>query len=465
VVPPDGTTTIRIAALNHGDGVDVVIRSSDTGFQADHFRATLRHDGTRPFAADMAVTGAGLGRVPLDPATDLYGGVFFQGKRFQRVQGYRRLAAKSCVVEISAGSGDEWFGSYLSRVLLLGDPGARDAFMHGIQCCVPNATLLPAGVERIYPADPAALAGQVILHAAERTRDGDTYTYDLDVCAEDGRILERWEGLRLQAVRKTDGRGPWIPALLGPFLERQAAELTGTEVRCAVEPDPPSGAAGRDARRRQTKVALGRMLDGPVVITHRGNGKPQLTCRDTAISASHAAGLTLAVAQAAAGGGQVGCDVELVAAERSAADWQGLLTADQSALAGLIAAERGDPPAVAATRVWSAVESLRKAGRTLTGAITLAPSAGTAGTAGWVLLQAGPAKIATFVTSVLDQPAQLVFTILTEEDGNGTVLRIPSRGELRGDQPRRQRLLRQLHALAGTMPRDVPAGARAVRPR
>ena len=90
-----------------------------------------------------------------------------------------------------------------------------------------------------------------------------TLPADLDVCTEDGRILERWEGLRLQAVRKTDGRGPWTPALLGPFLERQAAELTGSEVRCAVEPDPPSGADGRDARRRQTKVAVGRMLDRP----------------------------------------------------------------------------------------------------------------------------------------------------------------------------------------------------------
>ncbi|HLJ99664.1 MAG TPA: SDR family NAD(P)-dependent oxidoreductase, partial [Streptosporangiaceae bacterium] len=448
VVPPDGTTTIRIATLNRGDGLDIAIRSSDTGFQADHFRATLRHGVTRPFAAKRQVTPS-TSRVPLDAAADLYGGVFFQGKRFQRVLGYRRLAATSCVVEISAGSGDEWFGSYFSRALVLGDPGARDAFMHGIQCCVPNATLLPAGVERIYPARPGELTGQVILYAAERHRDGDTYTYDLDVCAEDGRILERWEGLRLQAVRKTDGRGPWIPALLGPFLERQAAELTGStvlagkELRCVVEPDPPSGTGGRDFRRKQTKVAMERMFGRPTVITHRGDGKPQVADEDIAVSSSHGAGLTLAVA----GSGRVGCDVEPVT-ERTPEDWQGLLTADQSALADLIQRERADAPAAAATRVWSAVECLRKAGRTLTGPITLAQG----GPDGWVLLQSGAAKIATFITSVLDQPDPVVFTILTEEDGNGTVLRVPPRGELRGDQSRRQRLLRQLHALAGTMP-------------
>jgi enediyne polyketide synthase len=456
VVPPDGTVTIRIAALNRGDGVDVAIRSSDTGFQSDHFRATLRHSGTRPFDADRPVPAVHTSRVPLDAAADLYGGVFFQGKRFQRVLGYRRLAATSCVVDISAGSGDEWFGSYFSRAMVLGDPGARDAFMHGIQCCVPNATLLPAGVERIYPAHPDELTGQVILRAAERNRDGDTYTYDLDVCTEDGRILERWEGLRLQAVRKTDGRGPWIPALLGPFLERQAAELTQSAVRCVVEPDPPSGADGRDARRRQTKVAVGRMLDRPTVITHRGDGKPQIADEGITISASHGAGVTLAVA----GGECVGCDVERIE-ERTAEDWQALLTAEQFALAELIRRERGQEPAAAATRVWSAVECLRKAGRTLTGPITLAAG----GQAGWVLLQSGAAKIATFVTSVLDQPDPVVFTILTEEDGNGTVLRAPARCELRRDEPRRQCVLRQLRALAGTMSRDVPARARAHRAR
>ena len=443
VVPPDGTTAIRIAALNRGDSVDVALRSSDTGFQADHFRATLRHTGIRPFDAIRPVVEAGPSPVPLDAATDLYGGVFFQGKRFQRVLGYRRLAAKSCVVEISAGSGDEWFGSYFSRTLILGDPGARDAFMHGIQCCVPNATLLPAGVERIYPAHPDELTGQVILYAAERNRDGDTYTYDLDVCAEDGRILERWEGLRLQAVRKTDGSGPWIPSLLGPYLERQAAELTGSDVRCAIEPDPPSGANGRDARRRQTKVAVGRLLGRPARITHRGDGKPELTDEGVAISASHGAGLTLAVA----GSGRVGCDVEPVV-ERTDQDWRGLLTPEQSALAELIQRERGEDQAAAATRMWSAVECLRKAGRTLSGPITLALG----GPAGWVLLQSGAAKIATFVTSVLDRPDAVVFTILTEEDGNGTVLRVQARGGLRGDEPRRQRVLRQLRAVAGTMP-------------
>src|SRR5712664_3247755 len=49
VVPVDGSATVRVVALNRGDRVDVAIRSSDTNFQADHFRAVLRYDAHRPF--------------------------------------------------------------------------------------------------------------------------------------------------------------------------------------------------------------------------------------------------------------------------------------------------------------------------------------------------------------------------------------------------------------------------------
>jgi enediyne polyketide synthase len=404
VVPVDGSTVVRIVALNHGDRIEVAIRSSDTSFQADHFRATLRYTGTRPLDAVAPVAVANGSQVPLDPATELYGGVFFQGKRFQRVLGYRRLTATSCVVDISATPSDQWFSSYFSGELLLGNPGARDAFMHGIQCCVPNATLLPAAVERLYPADPADRAETVILHASERHRAGDTYTYDLDVSAPDGRIVERWEGLRLQAVRKTDASGPWVPALLGPYLERQLAELLPQHPRCAVEPDPVDSGPGVDARRRQTEAAVSRMLERPVV-SHRADGKPELSSERAAVSASHGAGVTLAVV----GPERVGCDAETVH-ELPAENWRVLLGDEQFSLAELIQRERGEPLSVAATRVWGTVECLRKIGRAVPGPITLAQSHAD----GWVSLDSGHAKVATFATRLRDHADLTVFTVLTE---------------------------------------------------
>jgi enediyne polyketide synthase len=416
VVPPDGATTIRVAALRRGDAVDVAIRSSDTSFHADHFRATLRYAADQSPSAERAVVTASGGLLPLDPATDLYGGIFFQGKRFQRVAGYRWLSATSCVADISAQPGDGWFATYLPAELQLGDPGARDAFMHAIQCCVPDATLLPAGVERLYAARPEDAGGQVVLHAVERARDGDTYTYDLDVRDSKGSLVERWQGLRLQAVRKAGGAGPWVPVLLGPYLERQAAPFLHRPVRCAIEPDP--AARDGDLRRRQTTLAVSRMLMRPATILHRGDGKPELGGEGMAISASHGAGVTLAVG----GAGRVGCDVE-VGRERTAEDWQGLLGAGPFALAELLRRERGEELAVAATRVWSAVESLRKSGRVLPGPLLLAEASAD----GWVLLQSGRSKIATFATRLHGESHPVIFAIKTEEDGNESVLRVSAR--------------------------------------
>ncbi len=455
VVPPDGTTTIRVAALRRGDSVDVAIRSSDTSFRADHFRATLHYGEGLPPSAERAVVTASSKLLPLDPATDLYGGIFFQGKRFQRVAGYRWLSATSCVADISALPGDGWFAAYLPAELQLGDPGARDAFMHAIQCCVPDATLLPAGVERLYAGWPQAAGGQVTLHAAERARDGDTYTYDLDVVDSQGRLVERWEGLRLQAVRKAGGGGPWVPVLLAPYLERQSAPFLHRPVRCAIEPDPAVTSQVAAPRRKRTSAAVSGMLARPVTLLHRGDGKPEVAGEGMTVSASHGAGVTLAVGDP----GRIGCDVEVIR-ERTVDDWQALLGAGMFELAELVQRERGEELPVAATRVWSAVESLRKAGRVLPGPVVLAGVGGD----GWVLLESGQSKIATFCTRLRDQPSPVIFAICTEGDGHESVLRVPARCWLRGDEPGRQCVLRQLPAVAGQVPRDVPARARARHP-
>jgi enediyne polyketide synthase len=406
VVPVDGSATIRIAALNRGGEVDVVIRSSDTGFQADHFRATVSWSRTEPLDDGPDSSSPDLPAVRLDPGRDLYGPILFQGRRFQRVREYRSLAATSCVVEISAepaGTADGWFGSFLPAELLLGDPGARDAFMHGIQCCVPNATLLPTGVDRIELGAAGEGTRVVVLSARERQRDGDSYTYDLHVRDEDGRLVERWDGLRLQAVRKQDGSGPWPPALLGPYLERQLAEVMPVSPRCAVEPDGDE--QGRDAQRRQAKLAVSRMLGHPATVRYRRDGRLQVT-DDLRIAVSHAAGVTLAVAHA----DRLGCDVHVVA-DRVPADWEGLLTPDQLTLAKLIGLERDEDLSVAATRVWRAVECLSRTGLPDSAAITLAESGRRDA---WILLAAGEAKIATFPTYLHNERAPVVFTILTE---------------------------------------------------
>ena len=405
-MPVDGQTTIRIAALvtDNGD-VEAVIRSSDTGFQADHFRAMLRYSQTLP---ETVNTDGPSELLPLDPQRDLYGPVLFQGGRFQRLLGYRQLVAKGCTAEISNRSTADWFAGFLTQELVLADPGTRDAMMHSIQCCVPDATLLPAGIERLYLADRRSVAAEekLVLHAVERHRDGDTYLYDLDIRDTEGKLVERWEGLRLQAVRKQDGSGPWLASLLGPYLERRTEpNLNGANLRCAVIPDGAQPAHGQDARRAQTAKALSWALGEPTKVRYRPDGKPEVE-GGIAVSSSHTAGLTFSVA---GDKDPAACDVEVVTT-RSEQDWADLLGPDQYALAQLLAAEHGEELSLAATRVWGAVESLRKVGRARIDSLTV----GEPGADRWVNLRSGNARIATFCTTVLDVKEPVVFTMLAE---------------------------------------------------
>jgi enediyne polyketide synthase len=394
VVPVGGETVVRVAALATGpDTVDVAIRSSETGFGTDHFRGTLRFagvdrtDGVPPAAPDLPP-------VALDPATDLYGDLLFQGGRFRRLLRYRRVAARHAEADVATRD-ERWFGGFQPAGLLLGDPGARDAFMHGLQVCVPDATLLPAAIERVH-LDGAAreAASALTFAAAERSRDGDTYIYDITVRSPAGTVVERWDGLRLQAVRKTDGRGPWPPPLLGPYLQRRLDDLLGVPVAVTVEPDLATD------RRAHTAIAVRRALDRDASLRYRPNGRPELD-GDQSVTASHGAGVTLAVV----GRPPVGCDVEQVVTRPDRA-WADLL-GPHDALVGLIVGEAGGTRDLAATRVWCALESLQKTGESRGAPLTVQSHPAD----GWVLFRSGDTSIATFATLLKGVEGQVVMAV------------------------------------------------------
>jgi enediyne polyketide synthase len=400
VVRPGTTTTVRLATLvRDTETVSVAIRAEDTGFSADHFRATLRLPQPALLDEGPSREALELSAVPCDPITELYGGVMFQGKRFQRLLNYRRASARHAVAELGTTTPAPWFAAYLPQEQVLADPGTRDAVMHGLQCCVPDATLLPQGIEKLYLSDPADQQTEfVILDARERSQDGDSYIYDVDVLDPSGRVIERWQGLTLRAVRKKDPSGPWVAPMLSGYLERALERVLGGSRAVVVEPD-----AGASDRQGQTQIAASRALGGPVTVRYRPDGKPEVD--GAFVSASHSAGVSLVVA----GSGRLACDIETVSA-RSASDWAGLL----GSLVGvrdLVVTETGESVDVASTRVWSALECLRKAGVT-DRTLTVDRSHGD----GWLVLSAGDAKIATWVTTLTSGPDSVAFAVLAGEE-------------------------------------------------
>jgi enediyne polyketide synthase len=401
VVRPGGATTIRLVALaGNAETVAVAIRTDATRFATDHVRARLRFARTGP-PTSPAAPATVLPEVPVDPVAELYGDYLFQGKRFQRLLSYRKIAARHVVAELSTTGAAPWYTPTLPQDHVLADPGTRDAVLHAIQGCVPDATLLPQGVDRLHPADPADPSpGVVVVDARERAHDGDTFTYDVDVLTTFGELVERWEGLTLRAVHRRGGAGPWVAPLLGPYLERATEEVLGGARAVVVEPDPLTGPLEAADRRAQTELAASRALGRRAGVRYGPDGRPEVD--GAAVSTAHGGGLTLVVT----GAGPLAGDLEVVT-ERVEDDWATLL-GHGLAVRDLVT---GEPAAVAATRVWSVLECLRKAG--LPGhAVTLdrvTPD-------GRVVFAAGGARIATWVTAVHGSPGPVVFAFLAGEE-------------------------------------------------
>jgi enediyne polyketide synthase len=404
VVPAEATRTIRLAALVTTPGVvEVALRSEETGFQVDHFRATCRFGEAGP-TSTAPVHCAATSTPPTvlaQPERDLYGGILFHGQRFRRLRGYSLLRATECCAEVAPGELSAWFGRYLPPALLLGDPAARDAAIHAVQACLPHRRLLPIAVDRLVPCASAA-QGPWQVHACERAQDGDTFVYDLEVRDGAGHSRERWEGLRLRAVSRHEPPRAWSDPLLGPYLERRLAELIpGAAVSVAVE---------RSATRRSRgNRAIERALGGPTTIRRRPNGKPEVD-GGRAVSCAHSGDLCVGVAA----DGCVSCDVEAVRA-RPRRVWLDLLGPERLMLAEVLGREAGDDLDAAATRAWAAGECLQKVGAPPGGPLILRASTAD----GWVLLSSGRHRVATLVASVRGDAARLAVAILVGDQDAG----------------------------------------------
>jgi enediyne polyketide synthase len=398
VVKQGTRVTLRAAALVHDDGsVQVALRSSETSFAVDHFHCICRFPDGPQTAADRVFVPES--RLPVEPERDLYGSLLFQTGRFRRLTGYLDLSAQHSWAEIGPPAAGPWFSPYLPGTLLLGDAGARDAGVHSIQACVPHAVLLPAEIERLSPA--CLDSGEPLLaHAQERWQDGNTYCYDLEFRNAAGVLRESWVGLKLHKIADASACA-WPDALVAISLERRVREMgAATELAAAFERDHTTD------RRRRSERAIQRALHAPHTVQWRADGKPEVQAAAISVSAAHMNGLTLAVA----GPGPLACDLEQVS-ERPHQVWRDLLGGERWRLAELIASEAGEDIQTSATRVWTALESLKKAGVPEDAHLLL--HAFSHESPGLVSLKMGSLKIATAVVHFSGDPLPAAVSILT----------------------------------------------------
>jgi enediyne polyketide synthase len=335
--------------------------------------------------------------LPLDPARDLYGSILFQGPRFQCLSHYTELTASGCVAEIVPCKVDSWFARYLPGTFTLGHPGVRDAAMHAIQACIPHRRVLPVGVDRIVihalPSSSGTDApAPYTLRAVERVRDEDRFVYDLELSAADQTICETWQGLHLLSVEPLPSPVAWPEPLVGPYLERC---LHARWPECGIRV-----AFIRDGGGNNGHNAIRLITGSDASPLRRRDGKPEMP--GIVVSASHCDGATLAIA----GPQALGCDVELVET-RSTEVWRDLLGPHYFRLVAVLATQGNEDANLAASRVWSALESLKKAGAPIDVPLLFTAVEKD----GWIHLSAGPWTVATLVTQLKSSGRRTAFSI------------------------------------------------------
>jgi enediyne polyketide synthase len=378
--PVNGSRRIRIAGLVGTDGlIDVSIRSDETDFLIEHFSATYEFDSADQQPAPLADR-PDLLPDSADIVRSLYTDLLFHGPSFQQVRGFRRLEASLCRADVSAHSSDRWFLDYLPQDLLLGDLAARDACLHAAQACIPHRRMLPVSAEEIrFASEPGTAL--VDVESTELSRGDRDLAFDLTVRDEMGELVETWTGLRLRAVGDVPLSHPLPPDVLAAYVERSLGLRWGHERICRVAIKNTSTVR----RNSRGELAVSLATGGAERLSHRPDGAPALDS-GLAVSLSHHEDLTLVVLSDA----QVGADLEAVE-HRPEATWQGMLGPGAFSTARLLAASSGQELDVCATRVWSAIECLRKIG--VDGDMTLLID--TDGDATWTSFMSGKVKIHT----------------------------------------------------------------------
>jgi enediyne polyketide synthase len=222
--------------------------------------------------------------------------------------------------------------------------------------------------------------------AEEREHDGDDFIYDLKVEDLNGRICERWNGLRLHAVAPIETQRPWPTALLAPYLERRFAEIMPAAVICVALKE---AAANQDSK----------------CSCHRLDGKPEdYAGTGMQLSRSHCGSLILTARSQQ----PVGCDMEQCTA-RDEASWAGLLGEQWLSVAQMIATETNSPLQGAATQIWTLKESLRKCGAAFNQHLQISTQTAD----GWTILSSGQLQAAIFRTSIQGFEDEVAFAFVS----------------------------------------------------
>lgn len=422
-VDPGGQTEIRIRALVLEPGragepmkVKAAITVDQTAFSKNHFEATFVLNGVdtgaRPYAAGIPDDG-----LDIEPREDLYGHMLFQGPSFQRIERIMSMTEGRCVFEAATRPPDPDF-DHTHGPFTAGDPYFRDTLLQSVQIILPDVIALPVGIAKWEISRRPQGPGRYNVIVEIRERGSDTIVSDVTAISPDGVIVEEILGYSVRIIEvKRDA--PALKDIVSPDRwdeERIRRRLSELCKGAGVEPPgitvkhiPNLSGMARPERHQIERTLLSRACQaapqvsagysGPMTVEWTEQGKPYIAeDGNIALSCSHDAKLLIC----SAGPAPQGCDVEPVT-HRDPEEWSLMLGHENQAL--LESLNKSDNSYDrAATRVWCAVEALRKATDMRQGRLTYSSSSGDCAT----LSAAEGITVFTFPVRLLRGPERVI---------------------------------------------------------
>jgi enediyne polyketide synthase len=385
VVNPSSGIEIEIHAevgeidINGEQAVRVGISTETTGFKTDCFAATLVL-GKPTFGE--TITPKLAKKLTLEPKKDLYGGLLFQGKRFQRMGDIFTLDSQCSVfrsfVVSEAELLTESFAPDSGKSILLGDPYFRDVMLQSVQLTIPQHICLPVQIAKIELfANPNSEQSDRLVYVELQQLEGREYISEVVATNERGAILERLSGYRLRILEEHP-ENPTALELVDPqerdraklkqVIEGACQQLNLTVPTITLEYLPNLQSQPKQQRRTLELPIINRALKERLGLTAEDKLDFQLQTLDSGkpkLTGSAIAGLDLSLAHCdryclcVIGETAQGCDIESIQ-PRDREDWIALLSFKRNSLLEELF-QRGDPLDRAGTRIWSALEAVRKA--------------------------------------------------------------------------------------------------------
>ena len=373
VVPDKGNTTIQIVAERMEDSFNDVVRmkvgisTEDSDFTDNHFttEVLLGIDiGKEEFKIE---TGE---KLKIDPKTDLYSWLLFQGKTFQLIDSVYTISEKQAIFKtkkLSSDTSEICLSEEKQSPFLLGSPLLRDTLLQSFQLSLTRKLVLPVRIKRWAMYNTGMQTDGGLVQCDFVNQEGKTYDCNVTYTNETGELVELIEGYQVQELgdQSSNPTPEQIAKVNKVFKEKLENHLQGLDETIQF----PAVILHKEATLLHTLSTDERhnleqevLLQNADFIRSKGfetdeltlqfleNGKPSLGKNDVDISISHTnTWLLMSV-----GNTPQGCDIELVQ-HRDEDIWKEMLGQHLFSLANTI---RNDSESkdLTFTRLWSASE-------------------------------------------------------------------------------------------------------------